>query len=320
MPKFFIDRPVFAWVIALLILLIGGLSVVKLPVAQYPSIAPPSVSVSATYAGASAETLQNSVTTVIEQQMNGIDGLLYMSSNSQSSGQATITLYFQPGTNPDIAQVQVQNKLQLAMPRLPTEVQQQGVKVAKATRNYLMFVTLSSTDGSVDAVGLGNYISSSLLDQLSRVTGVGEANLFGSEYAMRVWVSPDKLNSFKMTTSDIIAAIKAQNVQVSAGELGGLPAIKGQQLNATIRAQSRLSTPEQFGNILLRVNKDGSRVLLRDVARIELGAQTFTTKAYVDGKPAAAVGIKLAPSANALATAQAVRDKVKALSPYFPAG
>jgi multidrug efflux pump len=320
MPKFFIDRPVFAWVIALLILLVGGLSLKQLPVAQYPSIAPPSVSVNATYAGASAETVQNAVTSVIEQQLSGIDGLLYMSSTSQSSGQATITLYFQPGTNPDIAQVQVQNKLQLAMPRLPQEVQQQGVRVAKATRNYLMFVTLSSADGSMDAVALGNYISANLIDPLSRVTGVGEANLFGSEYAMRVWVSPDKLNGFNLTTSDVISAIKSQNVQVSAGELGGLPAIKGQQLNATIQAQSRLSTPEQFGNILLRTNKDGSRLLLKDVARVELGAQSFITTAYVDGKPAAAIGIKQTPSANAMQTAQAVRDRVQELSQYFPAG
>jgi multidrug efflux pump len=320
MPKFFIDRPVFAWVIAFLILLVGLLSLQKLPVAQYPSIAPPSVAVSATYPGASAETLQNTVTTVIEQQMNGIDGLLYMSSNSQSSGQASITLYFQPGTNPDIAQVQVQNKLQLAMPRLPQEVQQQGVKVAKATRNYLMFVTLSSESGNLDEVALGNYITTSLLDPLSRVTGVGSADLFGSEYAMRVWVSPDKLNGYKLTTNDVINAIKAQNVQVSAGELGGLPAVKGQQLNATIRAQSRLSTPEQFGQIMLRVNPDGSRLLLKDVARIELGAQSFVTKAFVDGHPAAAVGIKLTPSANALETSAAVRAKVAELAPYFPAG
>jgi multidrug efflux pump len=320
MPKFFIDRPVFAWVIAFLILLVGLLSLQKLPVAQYPSIAPPSVAVSATYPGASAETLQNTVTTVIEQQMNGIDGLLYMSSNSQSSGQASITLYFQPGTNPDIAQVQVQNKLQLAMPRLPQEVQQQGVKVAKATRNYLMFVTLSSESGNLDEVALGNYITTNLLDPLSRVTGVGSADLFGSEYAMRVWVSPDKLNGFKLTTNDVINAIKAQNVQVSAGELGGLPAVKGQQLNATIRAQSRLSTPEQFGQIMLRVNPDGSRLLLKDVARIELGAQSFVTKAFVDGHPAAAVGIKLTPSANALETSAAVRAKVAELAPYFPAG
>lgn len=320
MAQFFIDRPVFAWVIALLILLVGGLSIRTLPVAQYPSIAPPSVAVSASYAGASAETLENSVTAVIEQQMNGLDGLLYMSSTSDSSGAASITLYFKPGTDPDIAQVQVQNKLQQAMPRLPEAVQRQGVQVAKAARNFLLFVALLSKDNTIDKAALGNYISANMLDPLRRVAGVGDAMLFGSEYAMRIWLNPNKLQSFNLMPGDVINAIQAQNVQVSAGELGGLPAVKGQQLNATILAQSRLSTPEQFGNILLRVNSNGSAVRLRDVARIELNSQNSAIVARIDGHQTAAIGIQLAPSANALATAKAVRAKVKELEQYFPTG
>jgi multidrug efflux pump len=320
MAKFFIDRPVFAWVVSLLILLIGGLAITKLPVAQYPNIAPPSVSVTAIYAGASAETLQDTVTSVIEQQMNGIDGLLYMSSTSESSGQSTITLYFQPGTNPDIAQVQVQNKLQLATPSLPASVQQQGVVVAKATRNFLMFFTLSTKDGSMDEIALGNYIAANVLDPIRRVTGVGEANLFGSQYAMRIWMNPDKLNSFGLGASDVITAIQAQNIQVPVGQLGARPAIPGQELNVTLQGRSTLRTPEEFGKILLRVNADGSRVLLRDVAKIALGGQDYGTQARVNGRPSAAVAIKLTPTANALSTADAVREKVKELAKFFPPG
>jgi multidrug efflux pump len=318
MPRFFIDRPIFAWVISILILVAGALSLTKLPVAEYPSIAPPSVAITATYPGASAEALQNTVTAVIEQQLNGIDGLLYMSSVSQSSGQAQITLYFVPGTNPDIAQVQVQNKLQLAMPNLPAAVQQQGVIVAKATRNYLMFFTLSSTN--MDEIVLGNFIASKVLDPIRRVNGVGEADEFGAEYAMRIWLDPAKLVSFNLTANDVIAAIQSQNVQVPAGQLGARPAVNGQELNVTLEGPTTLNTPEQFGNILLRVNPDGSRVLLRDVARIALGGQNYTTQVHVNGEPAAAVGIKLTPSANALATADAVRAKVKELSKFFPPG
>ena len=317
MPRFFIDRPIFAWVISILIMVAGALSVTKLPVAQYPSIAPPSVSITATYPGASAETLQNTVTAVIEQQLNGIDGLLYMNSVSQSSGQAIITLYFVPGTNPDIAQVQVQNKLQLAMPNLPATVQQQGVVVAKATRNFLMFFTLSAKNGEYDEIALGNFIASKVLDPIRRVNGVGEADLFGSEYAMRVWLDPAKLQSFNLTAGDVIAAIQAQNVQVAAGQLGALPAPGGQQLNVTLEGPTTLTTPEQFGQILLRVNPDGSRVRLRDVAKIDFGGQNYSVQVRVSGAPAAAVGIKLTPSANALATADAVREKVKELSKFF---
>ncbi|HEY5043170.1 MAG TPA: efflux RND transporter permease subunit, partial [Verrucomicrobiae bacterium] len=320
MPRFFIDRPIFAWVISILILVAGALSLTKLPVAEYPSIAPPSVSITAMYPGASAETLQNTVTAVIEQQLNGIDGLLYMGSVSQSSGQAIITIYFVPGTNPDIAQVQVQNKLQLAMPNLPAAVQQQGVTVAKATRNFLMFFTLSSKAGDINEIALGNFIASKVLDPVRRVNGVGEADLFGAEYAMRIWLDPAKLESFGLTSGNVISAIQAQNVQVPAGQLGARPAVDGQQLNVTLQGPSTLDTPEEFGKILLRVNPDGSRVLLRDVARVALGGQNYSVQVRVNGKPASAVGIKLTPSANALSTANAVRAKVKELSKFFPSG
>ena len=320
MAKFFIDRPVFAWVISILIMLMGGLAIVKLPIAQYPNIAPPSVAVSARYPGASAETLQDTVTAVIEQQMNGIDGLLYMSSTSESSGMASITLYFQPGTNPDIAQVQVQNKLQLAMPNLPASVQQQGVTVAKATRNFLLFFTLSTVDGSMDEIALGNYIAANVLDPIRRVTGVGEALQFGTQYAMRIWMDPEKLNSFGLGAGDVINAIQTQNSQVPVGQLGSLPAIPGQQLNITLQGQSTLRTATEFGNILLHVNPDGSRVRVRDIGRVELGGQDYTSQARVEGRPSSAVAAKLTPTANALATAEAIRAKVKELSKYFPPG
>jgi multidrug efflux pump len=320
MARFFIDRPVFAWVIAILIVMAGILSLLKLPIAQYPSVAPPSIAVTATYPGASAQTLADSVTSVIEEQMNSLDGLIYMSSTSEASGLATVTLYFQPGTNPDIAQVQVQNKLQLALPRLPQIVQQTGVTVAKSTRNFLMFVTLSSTNGSMSAVDLGNYVSTHMLDALRRVPGVGEANLFGTEYAMRIWLDPQKLNQFNLMPSDVINAIREQNVQVSAGQVGGLPAVPGQSLNAVVQAQSRLTTPEQFRNILLRTTANGANVRIRDVARVELGGQDYSTQARVDGHPSAGVGFRLAPGANALATSQAIRAEVSRLSAYFPPG
>ncbi len=320
MAKFFIDRPIFAWVVSLLIMLLGILAITKLPVAQYPSVAPPAISVSALYAGASAETLQNTVTSVIEQQMNGIDNLLYISSSSNASGQSTVTLYFQPGTNPDIAQVQVQNKVQLAIPNLPQTVQQQGVSVAKTTRNYLMFFTLSSTDGRMDEIALGNYIASSVLDSIRRVSGVGQADMFGTEYAMRIWLNPEKLTSFNLTTNDIINAIQTQNVQIAVGQLGARPAVSGQELNVTLQGRSTLQTVEDFQNILLRVNADGSRVLMRDVARVALEGQDYTTQARVNGRPAAAVAIRLSPSANAIATADAVRAKVNDLSKFFPPG
>jgi multidrug efflux pump len=320
MPKFFIDRPIFAWVISLLIMLAGCLAIVHLPVAQYPSVAPPSIAITANYAGASAETVQNTVTRVIEEQMNGLDHLLYLSSSSSASGQSLVTLFFEPGTNPDLAQVQVQNKLQLAIPSLPATVQQQGVTVTKSTHNFLMFFALSSTNNSLDAIALGNYIASEVLDPISRVTGVGEADLFGSQYAMRIWLNPRQLENYSLTPGDVISAVQAQNAEVPVGQLGMLPAVPGQQLNLTLQGQSTLNTPKQFGAILLRVNPDGSRVYLRDVARIELGGENYTIQARVNGRPAAAVGIRLEPSANALATADAVRAKVKQLSQFFPPG
>lgn len=320
MARFFIDRPVFAWVISILICLLGGIAITRLPVAQYPSVAPPSISITANYAGASAETLSDTVTSVIEQQLNGIDNLLYMSSASDANGTVGITLYFKPGTNPDVAQVQVQNKVQLATPSLPLTVQQQGVVVAKATRNYMMFITLSSEDGSMDAIALGNYLASNVLDPLRRVAGVGEVIQFGTQYAMRIWLDPGKLVSFNLTPSDVSAAIQAQNTQVPVGQLGALPAVEGQQLNVILQARATLTEVEQFKNILLRVNPDGSRVYLHDVARVELGGQDYSIKARIDGKPASAAAIKLSPSANALDTAEAVRKEVDRLKAFFPRG
>ena len=320
MSKFFIDRPIFAWVIAIVIMLAGLLSIRSLPVSQYPAIAPPQIAINATYPGASAKTVEDSVTQIIEQKMQGIDHLRYMNSTSDDTGAVTITMTFDAGTNPDTAQVQVQNKLQSAMATLPTVVQQQGITVTKSARNFLMVVGFVSEDGSMNGTDLGDYVASNLQDSLSRVNGVGEVTLFGSQYAMRIWLDPNKLNSYQLTTGDVSTAITAQNAQVSAGQLGGLPAKPGQQLNATIVAQTRLSSPEQFGKILLKVNANGSRVLLKDVARIELGAETYRTKALFNGKPATGVAIKLASGANALDTAQAVRNKVTELSAYFPKG
>ncbi len=320
MARFFIDRPIFAWVVSILIMVLGGLAITQLPVAQYPSVAPPSISVTANYAGASAESLQETVTSVIEQQLNGIDNLLYMSSSSDASGLSTVTLYFLPGTNPDTAQVQVQNKVQLATPSLPQTVQQQGVVVAKATRNFMMFFTLSTTNDSLDEIALGNYIASSVLDPIRRVSGVGEANMFGSQYAMRVWVDPGKLISFGLTTADVTAAIRDQNQQVPVGQVGANPAVPGQQLNVIMQGRSTLRTVAEFENILLHTNPDGSRVHLKDVANVSLAAENYGTKARVNGHLSAAVAIKLSPSANALNTAEAVRKKVITLSKFFPPG
>ena len=320
MARFFIDRPVFAWVIAILICVIGGIAMTRLPVAQYPSVAPPSISITANYSGASAETLSETVTSVIEQQLNGIDNLLYMSSASDANGTSIITLYFLPGTNPDVAQVQVQNKVQLATPSLPLTVQQQGVVVAKATRNYMMFIALSSEDGSMDAISLGNYLAASVLDPLRRVDGVGEVIQFGTQNAMRIWIDPDKLLSYKLTPADVTAAVQTQNTQVPVGQLGQLPAVDGQQLNVILQGRATLREVEEFQNITLRVNADGSRVYLRDVARVELGGQDYSIKARIDGKPASAAAIKLAPTANALNTADAVRAEVARLQAFFPPG
>lgn len=320
MARFFIDRPVFAWVVSILIMVLGGLAIAQLPVAQYPNVAPPSISVTANYAGASAETLQDTVTSVLEQNLNGIDNLLYMSSSSDAAGQAAITLFFLPGTNPDTAQVQVQNKVQLATPSLPRTVQEQGVVVAKATRNFMMFFTLSTRDGSLDEIALGNYIASNVLDPIRRVTGVGEAIMFGSQYAMRIWLNPDQLTSFGLAPSDVVTAIQNQNTQVPVGQIGANPAVEGQQLNVIMQGRATLRTVPEFEQILLRTNPDGSRVVLKDVARVTLGAENYGTKARVNGNPSAAVAIKLSPSANALTTAAAVREEVTELARFFPPG
>ncbi|SDT97603.1 efflux RND transporter permease subunit [Geopseudomonas guangdongensis] len=320
MSKFFIDRPIFAWVIALVIMLAGGLAILKLPINQYPSIAPPAVGISVRYPGASAQTVQDTVVQVIEQQLNGIDGLRYISSSSNSDGSMEITVTFEQGTDPDIAQVQVQNKLQLATPLLPQEVQQQGIRVTKAVKNFLLVVALVSEDGSMDKNDLADYIVSNIQDPLSRTKGVGDFQVFGSQYAMRIWLDPAKLNNFALTPVDVKSAIQAQNVQISSGQLGGLPASPGQQLTATIIGKTRLQTPEQFRNILLKVNPDGSQVRLGDVARVELGGENYSISAEFNGSPASGLAIKLATGANALDTAKAVRATIAELEPFFPPG
>ncbi|RYD38070.1 MAG: efflux RND transporter permease subunit [Verrucomicrobiaceae bacterium] len=320
MSRFFIDRPVFAWVIAIIIMVVGTISIIGLPVAQYPSIAPPTITVTASYPGASGKTLEDTVTQVIEQKLNGIDHMRYIESTSNSSGQVEITVTFEGGTNPDIAQVQVQNKVALASPLLPQEVQQQGVRVTKSVKNFLLVIGLVSEDGSMTSADLGDYATSTLQDALSRLPGVGDIQAFGTSYAMRIWLNPDKLTQYQLTTQDVTNAVKAQNAQISAGSFGAVPAVPGQLLNATIMAQSRLQTPEQFEKILLRVNPDGSRVLLRDVSRMELGSEVYTTLSRFNGKASAGMAIRPATGANALDTVAAVRAKVQELSAFFPPG
>lgn len=320
MANFFIDRPVFAWVIAIAIMLAGTLSIMQLPIEQYPPIAPPSVTVTGTYPGASARTVENTVTQVIEQRMSGIDHLRYMSSTSDSSGTGTVTLTFEPEADPDIAQVQVQNKLQSALPLLPQEVQQQGVTVAKSAQNFLMVVAFISADGRLNETEIADYVASHIQDPLSRVSGVGEIQLFGPQHAMRIWIDPQKLQSYRVSVSDITEAVRAQNAEISAGQLGARPAVEGQQLNATVTAQTRLETPAQFENILLRVGEDGSQVRLKDVARVELGAENYQTIGRYNGDPAAGIAVRLAVGANALDTADAVRARLADLEPFFPEG
>ena len=320
MSRFFIDRPIFAWVLAIVVMLAGVMAIKGLPIAQYPSIAPPSISITGSYPGASAKTVEDAVTQVIEQKMKGIDGLRYMSSNSDSTGGINITLTFNSGTNPDIAQVQVQNKLQLATPLLPSAVTQQGLVVSKATRNFMMVLGFISEDGKMKNSDLGDYVAANVIDPLSRVQGVGDVTLFGSQYAMRIWLDPQKLQGFQLTPADVTAAIQAQNAEVSAGELGGAPAVPDQQLNATVTAQSRLQTPEQFGAILLKTTASGATVHLRDVARIELGNENYNTVARYNGAPAVGVAIKLATGANALDTADLVKKKIEVMGKQFPQG
>jgi multidrug efflux pump len=317
---FFIDRPVFAWVIAIVIALAGILGIEVLPITQYPTIAPPAVTISATYPGASAETVQNSVTQVIEQQLTGVDNLLYFSSSSSSSGQVAITATFAPGTNPDIAQVQVQNKVQQATPLLPQEVQQQGVVVTKSQSSFLLIVALYDDSGRYTNVDISDFMASKLQDPLSRISGVGQAQVFGSQYAMRIWLDPFKLSSYSLTPTDVQNAVLAQNDQISAGEIGAQPTVPGQQLDATVTAQSRLQTPAQFRNIVLKSSTGGAVVRLGDVARVELGAQSYAVVSRMNGKPAAGIAIQLAPGANALTTADAVKAKATSLAASFPPG
>jgi hydrophobe/amphiphile efflux-1 (HAE1) family protein len=320
MSRFFIDRPIFAWMVALGVMLAGVLSILTLPISQYPTIAPPAVSITATYPGASAATLESAVTQVIEQQLKGIDHLLYFSSTGASNGVVTITVTFQPGTDPDIAQVQVQNKLTQATPLLPTEVQAQGLIVAKAESDFIMVVGLADTDGRHDATDLGDYLTSTLVDPISRLEGVGDTQVFGTQYAMRIWLDPYKLNNFKLTPSDVSAAVLAQNVQVPAGELGAEPAADGQELDATVNGQSRLKTADQFKAIILKTATDGSIVRLGDVARVEIGADSYSQISELNGRPAAGVAIKLASGANALRTVALVKARVAQLAAQFPPG
>ncbi|EIP99237.1 hydrophobe/amphiphile efflux-1 (HAE1) family transporter [Opitutaceae bacterium TAV1] len=320
MAKFFIDRPVFAWVIAIIMMMAGALAIKTLPISQYPNVAPPTIDVQATYPGASAQTVQDTITQVIEQQMNGIDNLRYMESTSNADGSMQLTLTFNQGTDPDIAQVQVQNKLQLATPLLPQEVQQQGITVKKSTRNFLIVAGFYSEDGSMTEADISDFIASSVQDPIGRVPGVGDTQFFGAKYAMRIWVNPDALTNYGLTINDITDAITAQNAQVTAGSLGGLPSQPGQRLNATIIAQTRLNTVEEFGAILVRVNTDGSQVRLRDVARIELGGENYNTQARLNGKPASGLAIKLASGANALDTSNLVQAEIEKLSRFFPPG
>src|ERR1700734_1856012 len=320
MVNFFIDRPVFAWVLAIVVMLMGGLAITTLPIAQYPSIAPPAIAISVTYPGASADAVQSTVTQVIEQQMSGVDHLLYFSSESDATGAMTIRLYFEQGTNPDIAQVQVQNKLQLAPPLLPVEVQQEGLRVVKATRNFLLVIGFYSTDDSLSSEDVSDYIASYIQDPVSRTPGVGDYQLFGTQYAMRIWLDPAKLNNYGLTPTDVDNALLAQNLQVPSGELGGLPSVRGQRLHATVIGPERLTSAEAFGRVLLKVNTDGSQVRLRDVARIGLGAESYAIYTEYNAKPAAGLAVKLAPGANALDTAKAVRATMDKLAPFFPPG
>lgn len=320
MARFFIDRPIFAWVIAIVIMLAGAGSIMQLSLEQYPNIAPPRVNIKANYTGASAQTIQDSVTQVIEQYLQGIDNLSYMSSTSNASGGANISLTFDADTDPDIAQMQVQNKLQLAMPRLPQVVQNLGVTVTKTGNEYLLIISLISSNKDMTSVDIGDYISSTMLDQISRVSGVGEVQTIGAGYAMRIWLKPSSLQKYKLMPSDVSASIEAQNTEVSVGQLGSLPAVSEQQLNATITARSKLQTVADFENIVLKSTADGAAVLLRDVARVELGAESYSPVTLFNGQTSAAIAVRLAEGANALGTAEKVLAKLEQLRPNFPAG
>ena len=320
MARFFIDRPIFAWVIALFIMVVGAVAITQLPVAQYPTVAPPSIVVSAAYPGASAQTLEDSVISVIEREMNGSPGLIYMESISQANGTGTITLSFETGTDPQLAQVDVQNRLGRASPRLPQAVIQQGVRVDQARANFLMFVILSSDDPTWNPIALGDYASRTVLPEIQRIKGVGQAQLFGTEKAMRIWIDPAKLVGLNLSPADVNSAIRQQNAQVASGAIGDLPLQAGQTMSATVVVTGQLSTVEQFGNIVLRANSDGATVRLRDVARIEIGGQSYATSARLNGKPSTGIGIQLSSSGNALETANLVKKRMEELSKYFPPG
>ncbi len=320
MAKFFIDRPIFAWVIAIFIMVVGAVSITQLPVAQYPAVAPPTIQVSVAYPGATAQTLEDSVLSVIEREMNGATGLAYMETTSQANGTGTIVLSFEPGTDDSLAQVDVQNRLSRATPRLPAAVTQQGVRVDKSRSNFLLFSILTSDNPDVSIEALNDYAARNVVPELQRLPGVGGVTQFGSERAMRIWIDPAKLKGFNLSLDQVNAAIRAQNVQVSAGNLGDLPSPVGQTMSATIVVRGQLSTAEQFGDIVLRANTDGSTVRLKDVARIELGSQSYSTSARLNGAPAVGMGVQLTPTANALATAEAVKAKLADLQRYFPQG
>ncbi|HLK70446.1 MAG TPA: efflux RND transporter permease subunit, partial [Steroidobacteraceae bacterium] len=307
LSRFFIDRPIFAWVVALIIMLFGIVSITRLPVSEYPDIAPPSVSIVAFYPGADAQTVQDAVTQIIEQNMTALDGLLYMASSSDNEGNVAIQLTFASGTNPDIAQVQVQNRLQQAVPLLPQVVQQQGISVRKVTNSILMAVGFTSSDNSLSAADIADYVATNVADPISRVPGVGSTREFDAKYAMRIWLNPDRLNTYSLTPADVVAAIQAQNAQVSVGQLGADPAPPGQQINVNVTAQGRLHTPEQFRDIVLRSNTDGSTLHLGDVARVELGQADYTFNVIYNGHPASGFAVTLASGANALDTVAAVK-------------
>src|SRR6185369_10007785 len=320
MSRIFIERPIFAWVLAIIIMLGGIGAIFALPVAQYPDVAPTQINVRATYPGASADTLQSSVTQVLERQLTGIDGLLYFQSSSTSRGQVSISATFAKGVDPDIAQVQVQNKIQQAISRLPQQVQQQGVTVTKGSPDFLMIVGVYDQTDKSSNFDVSDWLTTNIQDDLSRVPGVGDVNVFGSSYAMRIWLDPHKLSSFHLMPSDVVTAIQNQNTEVAAGEIGGMPQPEGQMLNATVTAQSRLQTPEQFRNIIVKADPTGARVLLGDVARVELGADNYSAMIRVNGHPGAGIGIFLEPGANAPSTAKLVKAKVAEIAPRMPAG
>ncbi|MEW6369363.1 MAG: efflux RND transporter permease subunit [Pseudomonadota bacterium] len=320
MARFFIDRPIFAWVIALFIMVLGGVAVKTLPIAQYPTVAPPSIVVNVAYPGASAQVLEDSVISVIEREMNGAQGMIYMESTSQANGTGSITISFETGTDPDLAQVDVQNRLSRATPRLPPAVTQQGVRVDKARSNFLLFTILSSDDPNWDPVALGDYASRNVLPELQRIKGVGQAQLFGTEKAMRIWIDPAKLVGFNLSPTDVNSAISQQNAQVASGTIGDLPLAQGQQITATVIVAGQLATVEQFGNIVLRANPDGSTVRLKDVARIEIGGQAYATSARLNGKPSAGIGVQLSPTGNALETGDLIKARMQELSKFFPHG